>query len=75
MSTMGSDIPKRRPRRTFSEEFKRQAARLVQTSPLGTGALFTEGPNLHAYVTGEPVGRRDPAGLFVLPIGRPALSG
>lgn len=29
MSTMATDRPKRRPRRTFSEEFKQQAARLV----------------------------------------------
>jgi transposase len=29
MSTMATDTPKRRPRRTFSEEFKQQAARLV----------------------------------------------
>lgn len=29
MSTMATDRPTRRPRRTFSEEFKRQAARLV----------------------------------------------
>ena len=29
MSTMAPDRPKRRPRRTFSEEFKQQAVRLV----------------------------------------------
>ena len=29
MSTMAADRPKRRPRRTFSEEFKQQAVRLV----------------------------------------------
>ena len=29
MSTMASDTRRRRPRRTFSEEFKQQAARLV----------------------------------------------
>jgi transposase len=29
MSTMGPDTPKRRVRRQFSDEFKRQAVRLV----------------------------------------------
>lgn len=42
MSTMGSDTPKRRPRRRFSEEFKEQAARLVLDEGKSMAAVARE---------------------------------
>jgi transposase len=42
MSTMASDIPKRRSRRKFSEEFKQQAARLVIDEGKSVAAVARE---------------------------------